>query len=273
TSDYQFAAVHIFKRNPNLKVVLWIHESYESLQKTSKNYMKLFNQGIKEADCIVCLTQDSYNYFSKLNSNCVLIPNFVHLPGNSQISDLSSRNISATSRISFFLGIKGIDVLVETAKFISSKYNITFAGSGSEKEIKKLNRIEKNEGVSNRIILEGPLHDAELLHHYVNSSLFISTSRSESFSLTILEAMSLGLPIVAFSTAGARYLLDNGKYGCIIEQGAVQEFAKRVNQLMNNDKKLLRYQRLSLKRAKDFNPTKIMEKWNRLLEKLNTVDY
>lgn len=266
TSDYQFAAIPIIKKKfPNLKIISWVHETHESLEHTTRHYRDYFNKGILESDYVVCLVRENYDYFSRLNKHCLIIPNIVSLNNYNKVSDLDSLNISFTSRISFEYGIKGIDVLLEVIKLLPLKYKISFAGGGSPKDEAKFNKRIELEKLSDRISLKGVLKGNELLNHYWDSSIFISTSRSESFSLVILEAMTIGLPIVAFSTSGARYLLDNGKYGILVDQGNVKEFAEQCNRLMC-DKALLRhYQNLSLKRAKDFSLDKSMQKWSSLL--------
>lgn len=230
-------------------------------------YRDYFNLGIKESTQVVCLVKENYDYFSKLNKHCSIIPNSISLASHGQIFNLQSPNISFTSRISFAFGIKGLDVLVNVSKLLLPKYKITFAGGGSSYDELEFQRMINQNKVSNRIMMQGTLKGKDLLTHYLNSSVFISTSRSESFSLVILEAMSVGLPIIAFSTSGARYLLENGKYGILVNQGNVEQFAQQCNRLMSDQILLMHYQRLSLQRAKNFNLAKSMEKWNSLLGK------
>lgn len=60
------------------------------------------------------------------------------------------------------------------------------------------------------------------------------TSRWEGFGLVLTEAMSFGLPIIAFENSGSNEVLDNGKYGIVVEQGNVEEFSRELNRMISD---------------------------------------
>lgn len=53
-------------------------------------------------------------------------------------------------------------------------------------------------------------------NHYLNSSIYLMTSRLERFGLVLAEAMSFGLPIIAFSQSVSEEALTKGEYGVCI---------------------------------------------------------
>ena len=90
------------------------------------------------------------------------------------------------------------------------------------------------------IYYEGVKKDEALSSHYINSSIYVMTSRWEGMPLVLAEAMNFGLPIIAIEQTGANEVLKNGEYGIVIEQGNIIEFNKQLNRLIE-DKKLREY--------------------------------
>ncbi|QAS25531.1 glycosyltransferase (plasmid) [Lactiplantibacillus plantarum] len=126
----------------------------------------------------------------------------------------------------------------------------------------------KNHGISKQVNWNGPKMGHALVEHYKSSSVFISTSRTEGFSLVILEALSLGLPVISFKTAGAVEILQGGRYGVLVDNYDTKKFAQALLRMLNDHELLAKYQALSLERAKDFKLERILQEWRELFVKL-----
>ena len=74
----------------------------------------------------------------------------------------------------------------------------------------------------------------ELQKLYKNSDIYISSSLSESFSLTILEAMAMGLPVIATDTVGSRGLIDDKINGFIVPINDPEIMAEKILYLTND---------------------------------------
>ena len=70
---------------------------------------------------------------------------------------------------------------------------------------------------------------------YSLASAFILPSFSESFPLTILEAMSCGVPVIASNVGGVPEIVQNEKDAILINAGDNQELAKAVSRILVND--------------------------------------
>ena len=71
-----------------------------------------------------------------------------------------------------------------------------------------------------------------------NSDIFVSTSEAEGFGLAVLEAMSMGLPVVAFEAAGLHDLIVDGTTGYLLPMDDLAAMAARLRYLTSNPEAL-----------------------------------
>lgn len=96
-------------------------------------------------------------------------------------------------------------------------------------------KIEKNVKILGQISSSPEIGAPErLIHLYKKSYLFISSSLSEAFSLTILEAMASGLPVVATDTIGARGLIKDGVEGFLSPVGNPPVLAEKIMRVLQS---------------------------------------
>lgn len=130
---------------------------------------------------------------------------------------------------------KGPDLLLAAGAFLRERlpdlhFNLCFVGDGSQRS--ELENYAHALGIADRCKFLGFLPDP-----YKEMSRFCMLavpSRQEGLSLTILEAMSMRLPIVAFAVGGIPELLDHEKTGMLAPQGDVVSFATYLELLLSN---------------------------------------
>jgi glycosyltransferase involved in cell wall biosynthesis len=132
------------------------------------------------------------------------------------------------------LALKGLKILIDSIKDILKQEDayFVFAGKGEIKEWEKelkLNNISKE----NYIFLD--YVDYERIHYlYSKADIFVLPSFTESCPITILEAMSTGLPVVASDVGGVSEILSNNKDGILVEPGSKEQLAETINSLIKN---------------------------------------
>ena len=99
-----------------------------------------------------------------------------------------------------------------------------------------------------------------------SSDIFLSTSIVEGFPLVICEALCLEKPIVATKCTGIIEILDNDKYGILVDQNDEAIFIGLSKLLVNNDL-MQNYKRMAKVRANMlFDIKKTMDEINYLLD-------
>ena len=107
---------------------------------------------------------------------------------------------------------KGLDTLIDAWPLVRVKYpsaRLTLIGEGPERA--KLEARVKSLGLGQAVELPGACPDATAALR--EADLFVLPSREEGMSIALLEAMALGVPLVASSIPGNRQLVSDFKHG------------------------------------------------------------
>lgn len=97
-----------------------------------------------------------------------------------------------------------------------------------------------------------------LPNFYTTCNIFIAPSiGSESFGLTLLEAMACGKPIIASDIPGYREILENGKEGFLVKSSNSQEIAEKIMELAKDKAKAEKMGKLGREKALNFSWEKI----------------
>jgi glycosyltransferase involved in cell wall biosynthesis len=103
------------------------------------------------------------------------------------------------------------DALVAMSRLDPKSYEVQIAGDGSQR--KGLERLARKLGVNARFL--GRVGEEELPSLYRQAGVFLTTSASEGFGLSLLEAMASGCGIIASNIPTHSTLLKNGDAGLV----------------------------------------------------------
>ena len=216
----------------------------------------------KRADAVVTLTKgDALEW--KNAKRVEIIPNFSIMP-ICNLSNGESKRVIAIGRLEWQ---KGYDKLIDIWKLVSpthSDWQLDIYGEGSlEADLKK--RI--NEAGLINVTIHPFTHN--ISQEYAKSSIQVLTSRFEGFSLVLLEAMRHGLPCVTFDCPfGPKELIDDNKCGYVIENDNINQFAERLNYLIDNQQVRKRFAKEALMKSRKYNVDNIMNLWKELFNSL-----
>lgn len=161
---------------------------------------------------------------------------------------------------------KGYEYLIDAWAIVSKQYPdwiLNAYGSGEIKD-KLQSRIDER-GLSNKLILNDPT--SQIIEKYLESSLYVMSSRYEGFPMVLLEAMSCGLPCVSFNCPnGAKDLIENGENGFLVDYLDVQKLAEAICELIENESLRKQFGQNAKANVKRYLPDSIMLLWVELFK-------
>jgi glycosyltransferase involved in cell wall biosynthesis len=125
---------------------------------------------------------------------------------------------------------KGADILLDIIPEILSRYKmVEFVLAGAADPIAELRRqtlpaaLQKRLGARSnflrRVDFAGVVTDDELYRHYADADILLVPSRYESFGLPVIEAMSFGLPVIAWKAGGVGETVVDSETGILVDVG------------------------------------------------------
>lgn len=190
-------------------------------------------------------------------SKVCIIPNGIDTDRFSIIAK-RSRNQSKTIWLGMaarFSDTKRQDILIGMLALLkeyspSVDYRLTLAGNGSTWE--SLRQKVENAGLADYIYFPGFLGEKELLEWFQSIDIYLHASEGETLSTSLLQAMSMGLPIVASDVPGITNLLQSDEEcGLLVKNSRSEGFADAVNTLVNDSVKAKELSTLARKYAVD----------------------
>ena len=133
---------------------------------------------------------------------------------------LASRDLYSIPRSKYIL-LAGCSSLTDINKNIESTLRI--ASHVNNMLDGNLQLVLFGEGVISApdhldVLLLGPIQDRKSLAKvYSMSDAFISTSRLETYGMTLLEAMASGIPVIAYRTGAIPHVLNEGRAGILVD--------------------------------------------------------
>lgn len=232
---------------------------HEHTFSVSDKYLNNLNK-LKNINEVIVVSQALYDeYKNKLDIKLEYIPNALnYFPKESELSKLDNKTLIAVGRMA---PEKGFSDLIDVIKEVDDKEVVlNLFGDGQELEFLK-NKV-KELNLEKQINFYGFKNQDFIKKYMQNSSLYVMTSFEESFGLVLIEAMSYGVPCIAFDSAkGAKYII-NEKNGYFIKERNKDEMANTIKKYLQlNCKDKLKYGINARNTSKEYVFDKIQNIW------------
>ncbi|MDE7086143.1 MAG: glycosyltransferase family 4 protein [Prevotella sp.] len=229
----------------------------------AKFWMQNLVKKLKRLDHFVVLTEEDKKAWPELQNIRVVPDPLSFCP--TKKSSLKDKRVIAVGR---YVYQKGFDMLLQAWSRIEKQYpdwQLAVYGDGERTSYEQL--MEELGIDATRCHLNGPTSDIQ--SEYVNSSLFVFSSRFEGFGMVLVEAMACGLPVVSFACpCGPRDIIKDGYDGLLVENGNVEALANSLFMLMNDETLRFSMSQEGQKNVQRFRIEQVAQQWNAIF-KLN----
>lgn len=252
----------------SIPVIFESHAMYKDVFFEDSTFVHLFatifsRRKFKKLSKLVTLTQGDADDWKRVCQHVCVIPNVVHL-------NESDNHVLCQSKKTIFVGRfdaqKDFGTMLNIWALVQQchpDWILSVYGNGKLKplfeelvKIRELN-IEIHPAVPN------------IMEQYMASSMLLMTSLYEPFGLVLVEAMSCGLPVVAFDCPyGPADIINDGVDGFLVEDRNIEKYAKKVCQLIEDEQMRQNMGRAAVLSAQRYRAEIIMPQWKLLFEQL-----
>lgn len=255
----------------------WVHEDYKTYNKT-KRYENTFKMAFRAFDKHIIVSEEaakSFNDIYNMEDKTMVIENYIDVENIIRKSDEESvlavnRNKLNIVTLGRFCAEKGFDRLIDAVQTLKEErtkaldnLKIYILGYGNDEaklqsKITEYNLAEYIQVINVKELDNNPYAFMKLC------DLYIMPSRSESFGMVRVEALSLGLPVITTNVANTAKMI-NDNIGVVVENNT-EGIAKGLKHVLENGGLVLNLKDNVKSYSYEEENTRIIKKIENLLE-------
>ncbi len=112
-------------------------------------------------------------------------------------------------------------------------FKVLIAGVGSEQQ--EMQQIFSKAGITDKVTFVGAVKNSDMPAMYQKADYSVLPSFYEATSITGLESMASGLPLIGTNVGGIPYLIEEGKTGFLIPSHNAEALAAKIDEVLNSD--------------------------------------
>jgi glycosyltransferase involved in cell wall biosynthesis len=188
----------------------------------------------------------------------VLYPNFIALdrfrcpdppPRSETVSPATPLRILTVCRLKPW---KGVEDCLTAAAQLPEGFRWRFVGSGKEEYEKELKQMARSLGLEGKVEFLGAIPPDAVAAEYAEADLFVLGSRYEPFGIVLVEAMAMGVPIVATTVGGIPDVLEHERTGLLVPPGHPDLLGASITRLLSDSRRREQLAAAGRQRSLDF---------------------
>jgi len=161
---------------------------------------------------------------------------------------------------------KNIDIIIKAIALVKKKIpDIMLAMAGGGSSLETIKNLTKELGVQENVKFLGILSQFDLANLYRVSEIFTITSTSETQSMTLIQAMACGLPVIGVRARALPEYIENN--GILIEPGDFKGLSEKIVELLENQSLRTELGGRGLKFVQKFSDKNIALKWEEIYKR------
>ena len=199
----------------------WTKDNFEDFQQRHQSWQaellkRLRSWVVRQADKVIVPSQYLANWVVKWGvpaEKVTVIYNAVEIPDGVKPLPIPLRTPIKAITVGRLIPLKRVDKLLEALEKIP-ELGLVVVGDGPERP--RLERMAQDLGVSDRVYFSGQRSKRETIGLMAACDFFILNSTHEGLPHVVLEAMALGLPVVATAVGGIPEVVRDGETGVLV---------------------------------------------------------
>ncbi len=249
----------------NILKIGWEHNHYHDDMRYATDVIR----SAKNLDYFVLVSKGLQKFYHKkmriFKCKCIYIPNAIENVPKTK-SPLTGEHIISVGRLSPEKGYLDLLKIYLDLKKKKCKWHLDIVGDGSERS--RLEKFIKENNLENDVTLHGFKNSKEIEKLMQKSSIYVMTSYTESFGIVLLEAMSNGLPCLAFDSAeGAKEVITSGRDGYLIKHRNFKAMEKKILDLTKDIDMRKELGKNGRRKVKGYISDNICESWEKIIER------
>ncbi|MGB3780195.1 MAG: glycosyltransferase family 4 protein [Tunicatimonas sp.] len=156
--------------------------------------------------------------------------------------------------------------ILQALLHIKRTVKVIFIGIESQPDLES---IIQQYALPHQVFFTGIISNEEALHHYPLFRMKILASAAEGLPQVLLEAMALGVPVIATNVGGIPELVQHQVNGLLFNNNDIKTLAQHIEALINNQEHYLRLKSNGQKTAlEDFSIEKTIDQYERFFSAL-----
>jgi len=241
------------------KIIITLHGGRlnEFYEKNEKRFEKVFSRANK----VLSPSQFLIQSFKKASVHVEYLPNFIDIQ-RFEYSNIKDRSLSLLW-VRAFTNVYHPELAVETLKVLKDSFpNLVLNMIGPDKgTLKKVQSLVKELDLVDSVNFLGKVPNEKLGAYYQSHSVYLNTTRYESFGIAVVEAAACGIPIVSSLVGEIPYLWKDKEEVLICEDRDAKDMAARVQEILNSDELAKSLGKNARKKAEDLDWKMIEKRW------------
>ena len=256
------------KRNGK-KVIAHIHGGgFREFRLTCPGFVDMC---LKKCDAVIALSENWRKYFVEEVGlkNVYVVNNIIDTPKIQKIEKDGRFHLLFLGLITEAKGIFDLlDVIAEHKSEWNDKVVLHIGGKG---KVEQLMKVIKESGIENLVKYEGWVSGEKKSELLNMADAFILPSYTEGMPISILEAMSYGLPVLAMPVGGIPEVINDENNGLVFQPGDKTTIFEAINKILNNSELCRNMGAQSKMKSKDYLAESIVSQLEEMYISLNVL--
>lgn len=255
---YSYVASKL-KSEINVPLVVSEHSSTINREVISEDFYYMADKAYKASDALIVVSPSLKKVIqTKFNKSSIYIPNIVDL-------DIFEYNNKAKSETFNFVStgnlidLKRMDLTITAfneAFLDNDKVSLTIFGKGAKKSDLEALIIKYN--LEDKVKLMGEVERSVIAKKYQETDVFVLASQTETFGVAYIEALAMGIPVIATKCGGPEAFINKSN-GILIDVDSKDQLVKAMQDMYQSSKNY-DHKQIAKVASEDFSPESVANK-------------